>query len=115
MRRGCETFCSKPRSGQASHFAADAWGSHWRLHATIRRHGKAVDDLDCAIRRGRAEVCHLLGAVMKAEKHAESKGPSLLDVVALLADVPGEGLARGQVGKVVEELEDKFLLVEFSD
>ena len=52
---------------------------------------------------------------MKAEKHAESEGPSLLDVVALLADVPGEGLARGQVGTVVEQLDDKVLLVEFSD
>ena len=33
---------------------------------------------------------------MTAEKHAVSEGPSLLDVVALLADVPGEGLARGK-------------------
>jgi hypothetical protein len=52
---------------------------------------------------------------MKAEKHAESEGASLLDVVALLADAPGEGLARGQVGTVVEQLDDKILLVEFSD
>ena len=52
---------------------------------------------------------------MKAERHAESQGPSLLDVVALLADVPGEGLARGQVGTVGEHLDDKALLVEFSD
>ena len=52
---------------------------------------------------------------MKAEKYAESEGASLLDVVALLADVPGEGLARGQVGTVVEQLDDKTLLVEFSD
>jgi hypothetical protein len=52
---------------------------------------------------------------MKAEKHTEREGASLLDVVALLADVPGEGLARGQVGTVVEQLEDKVLLVEFSD
>ena len=52
---------------------------------------------------------------MKVEKHAESEGPSLLDVVALPADVPGEGLARGQVGTVVEQLDDKVLLVEFSD
>jgi hypothetical protein len=52
---------------------------------------------------------------MKAKKRAKSKGPSLLDVVALLADVPAEGLARGQVGTVVEKLHDKALLVEFSD
>ena len=53
---------------------------------------------------------------MKAEKkHARSEGPSLLDVVALLADVPAEGLARGQVGTVVEQLEGEVFLVEFSD
>ena len=52
---------------------------------------------------------------MKAKKHAASEGASLLDVVALLADVPEEGLARGQVGTVVEQLADKVLLVEFSD
>ena len=85
-------------------------------HPATRNERCGKDDLDCAIRRGRAEVCHLLGAVMKAEKHAErEEGASLLDVVALLADVPGEGLARGQVGTVVEQLDDKVLLVEFSD
>ena len=30
------------RSGQASHSVTDAWGSHWRLDATIRRHGKSA-------------------------------------------------------------------------
>ena len=67
---------------------------------------------------GRGQMCRGLspvGTVMTAEKHAESDGPSLLDVVVLLADAPGEGLARGQVGTVVEQLDDKVLLVEFSD
>ncbi len=27
-------------SGEAFETAADAWGTHWRLDATIRRHGK---------------------------------------------------------------------------
>jgi hypothetical protein len=80
---------------------------------TKERRGK--DDLDCADWRVRAEVCHLLGAVMKAKKRAKREGPSLLDVVALLTDAPAEGLARGQVGTVVELLDDKALLVEFSD
>jgi hypothetical protein len=40
---------------------------------------------------------------------------SALDVVALLADVPTQSLARGQVGTVVELLDDKAALVEFSD
>ena len=38
----------------------------------------------------------------------------VLDVVALLADRPGDGLARGQVGTVVEELDAGTVLVEFS-
>jgi hypothetical protein len=38
-----------------------------------------------------------------------------LDVVALLTDLPAQRLARGQVGTVVEQLDDKTSLVEFSD
>lgn len=41
--------------------------------------------------------------------------PAPLDAVALLVDVPGEQLARGQVGTVVEELDAATVLVEFSD
>ena len=52
---------------------------------------------------------------MKAKKGAKHKEPSLLDVVALLKEVPAQQLARGQVGTIVEELDDKTLLVEFSD
>jgi Domain of unknown function (DUF4926) len=41
--------------------------------------------------------------------------PALLDVVALLADRPADHLAQGQVGSVVEALDDHAVLVEFSD
>jgi len=51
---------------------------------------------------------------MKAKK-ARNKRPSVLDVVALLTDLPAQRLARGQVGTVVEQLDDKTLLVEFGD
>jgi len=57
----------------------------------------------------------MLGAMMKARHRTRSEAPSLLDVVALLTDLPTQGLARGQVGTVVELLDDKALLVEFSD
>ena len=73
------------------------------------------NDLDRANRRERAEVRHLLGDVMKAKKDAKNERPSVLDVVALLADLPAQRLARGQVGTIVEQLDDKILLVEFSD
>jgi hypothetical protein len=39
----------------------------------------------------------------------------LLDVVALLEDLPAKGLRRGQVGTVVESLAPGVFEVEFSD
>jgi len=59
----------------------------------------------------------MLGAVMKAkaEAGAKNEGPSVLDVAALLTDLPAQRLARGQVGTIVEQLDDQTLLVEFSD
>jgi hypothetical protein len=39
----------------------------------------------------------------------------LLDVVALTVDLPERGLARGQVGTVVETLANDTFEVEFSD
>jgi hypothetical protein len=59
-------------------------------------------------------VCNLLDSVM-AQEHAERSRASVLDAVALLTDHPGEGLARGQVGTVVESLDHQTVLVEFSD
>lgn len=39
----------------------------------------------------------------------------LLDVVATLEDVPASHLAKGQVGTIVNELSENFVLVEFAD
>lgn len=39
----------------------------------------------------------------------------LLDVVALVEDLPEKGLYHGRVGTVVEALEGDFFEVEFSD
>ena len=50
-----------------------------------------------------------------AQETVTRRQPNLLDVVALLRDLPDQGLARGQVGTVVEMLSDSTLLVEFSD
>jgi hypothetical protein len=52
---------------------------------------------------------------MKAKRHTLNETPSLLDVVALPADLPAQGLARGQVGTVVEQFDSRTVLVEFSD
>jgi Domain of unknown function (DUF4926) len=56
----------------------------------------------------------MLGAMMQTSKSIK-RLPSLLDVVALLTDLPAHRLARGQVGTLVEQLDDKTVLVEFSD
>jgi hypothetical protein len=53
----------------------------------------------------------MLGEVMDAQYEE----PVLLDVVALLANLPEEGLARGQVGTVVDLPDSATVLVEFSD
>ncbi len=52
---------------------------------------------------------------MAKAQRADNNGPSVLDVVALLCDLPERGLARGQVGTVVESLGEATALVEFSD
>ena len=39
----------------------------------------------------------------------------LLDVFATLEDVPASHLAKGQVGTIVDELSENFVLVEFAD
>ncbi len=44
-----------------------------------------------------------------------SRSIELLDVVAILEDLPDRGLARGQVGTVVEKLAADVFEVEFSD
>lgn len=41
--------------------------------------------------------------------------PKILDVIALLHDLPDQKLLRGQVGTIVEELAPGVFEVEFSD
>ena len=50
---------------------------------------------------GLAAVRDIMGAVIKAKRRTRTETPSLLDVVALLTDLPTQGLVRGQVGTVV--------------
>ena len=52
---------------------------------------------------------------METKPQSRSEAPSVLDVVALLTDLPEQGLARGQVGTVLEQLDGEAWLVEFSD
>jgi Domain of unknown function (DUF4926) len=69
--------------------------------------------LDRAGGSRRSPARYVLGALTVKTQRADR--PGLLSVVALLADVPAEGLKRGQVGTIVETLDDETVLVEFSD
>ncbi len=69
----------------------------------------ALPHADRAIRRDGAAVSDLLDIV-----RTNGKRVSVLDVVALLVDLPAQGLARGQVGTVIESLDGENALVEFS-
>jgi Domain of unknown function (DUF4926) len=52
---------------------------------------------------------------METESRERQETSTLSDTVALLSDLPAHGLVRGQVGTVVEALDQETLLVEFSD
>src|SRR5690606_17945878 len=67
--------------------------------------------LDRASRRKCAPTDELLREMTERDMKNE---PQLLDVVALLRDLPEAGLVRGQVGTVVELLDGAYE-VEFSD
>jgi Domain of unknown function (DUF4926) len=41
--------------------------------------------------------------------------PTVLDVVALLKDLPDKNLSKGQVGTIVEQLDENVFEVEFID
>ena len=57
----------------------------------------------------------MLGVVMTDNGRTNGEHLSILDVVALLVERPVDRLARGQVGTVVELLDDRTVLVEFND
>jgi len=48
-------------------------------------------------------------------RKAKMTKPKLLDVVALIIDLPEQKLSRGQVGTVVESLGPDVFEIEFSD
>ena len=53
--------------------------------------------------------------MMAVQAKDDDDAAALLSAVALLCDLPEHRLGRGQVGTVVEALDDATSLVEFSD
>lgn len=52
---------------------------------------------------------------MTSETHQSAEARDLLSAVALLRDLPERGLVRGQIGTIVEPLDEATALVEFDD
>ena len=61
--------------------------------------------VDCSARRTGSPTHELF---CEAKTAAMNTAPRLLDVVALLSDLPAHGLLRGQVGTVVELLDGAY-------
>ena len=109
------TLLAAVRTADAVQLDGDRFGNRWRVDVLVSRHGRsAVIRTVWIVRRGIAAVRYLLGHVM-TDQSARRGSAAVLDVVALLADAPVEGLARGQVGTVVESLDERTALVEFAD
>jgi hypothetical protein len=83
------------------------------LATGLARRGK--NDLDPPERRADPTLCNLLDPVMVATTEQDDPGRDFLSAVALLRDLPQHKLVRGQVGTVVESLNEITALVEFSD
>lgn len=105
------------RSNEASEVAVDAWGTHWRLDAIIRRHGNsAVVRTIWIVRTGRTcRGTSRVGCCDERKRARKERKAFSFGRGALLTDLPAQRLACGQVGTIVEQLGDKTLLVEFSD
>ena len=78
--------------------------------------GRATRYGNCAkkapvVRRGLGCNCWTVPAMIKRIIN----GLAMLDIVALLADLPVKGLVRGQVGTVIESVDATTSLVEFCD
>src|SRR6266849_1940273 len=94
-RLGCPGLSCRGSAGQGGGAGRET-GASTAQNSPIRAFGVFIQ----RVRRDFTAVCYVLGAVMTGKEAREGEGPSVLDVVALLADRSPEHLARGQVGTV---------------
>jgi len=85
-----------------------------RYDITIKQVRCGKNDLDVSNWRRFSQVRDVLSALMSGDI-VKIESSSLLNSVALLTDLPERGLFRGQVGVIVESLDDATALVEFCD
>lgn len=95
-------------TGQVGSIRPEIRSGFRNVRSERRRRGTKL--LDRPRRRGDSATGDML-----CDLRRNAMTPKLLDVVALLEGVPAEGLVRGQVGTIVEELDGGVFEVEFSD
>jgi hypothetical protein len=82
----------------------------------IRARGLAEEDvLKWLAEYGGGCDCEVILNVEGTWREYFEKEIQVLDVVALIEDIPERGLRRGQVGTIVESLDEDVFEVEFSD
>jgi Domain of unknown function (DUF4926) len=86
-----------------------------RRYLATRPTRRGKNDLDRSERRADSALRDLLDRVMTPTSEQGNPSRGFLSAVALLRDLPEHGLVRGQVGAVVEPLDEITSLVEFSD
>jgi uncharacterized protein DUF4926 len=74
-----------------------------------------IEGIAGAERRRGSALSNLLGLVMAVQTKEGDETAAVLNAVALLRDLPVQGLVRGQVGTTLEALDQRTSLVEFSD
>jgi Domain of unknown function (DUF4926) len=89
---------------------ADRSASTWQsCDKTGARHDRNY--LDRAAEFAEPEIRHMLGAAMTSATYQTGQAGDLLSAVALLHDLPERGLVRGQVGTIVEPLDESTAML----
>jgi hypothetical protein len=100
---------------EAVELAADRFGTRWQADVPVQRQGRiAVVRTIWIIRTGEA-MPRFVTCWILCMSEPTARDSLVLSVVALLGDRQPDGLVRGQVGTVVEDMGEGVVLVEFSD
>ena len=110
-------FCGRPAMRGLFGWPAPNGGERWQVDVAISRQNRRAMVRTVWIVRNGEQVprfLNLLGFMMAVQAKDDGDA-ALLSAVALLRDLPEHRLVRGQVGAIVEALDDATSLVEFSD
>ncbi len=104
-----DVLLKSARFDEALQVTVDRWGIQWRLDTAVTRQGRSAVVRSLWIVRTGERVPRSSPAECydASEGSIEQRRAISLDVVALLTDVPSQRLARGQVGTIIEQLDQQ--------